>query len=66
MRQIKYQAEIAMDEADVIVFVQMLVMEYSSRSRSSKYVYKTKKPVVLIVNKVDDINFKEQIYDFIH
>lgn len=65
MRQIKYQAEIAMDEADVIVFVTNARDGITQADQEvANMLYKTKKPVVLIVNKVDDINFKEQIYEF--
>lgn len=65
MRQIKYQAEIAMDEADVIVFVTNARDGITQADQEvANMLYKTKKPVVLVVNKVDDINFKEQIYEF--
>ena len=65
LTEIKMQAEIAMDEADVIIFV------CDSRSGVtdddiyiSKLLYKTNKPVLLAVNKVDDQAFKDNIYDF--
>lgn len=65
VRLIKHQAEIAMEEADVIVFV---VNARDGVTQSDQEVanmlYKTTKPVVLVVNKVDDVNFKDQIYDF--
>ncbi len=65
MKQIKHQAEIAMEEADVIV---MVVNARDGLTQADQEVanmlYKTVKPVVLVVNKVDDINFKEQIYEF--
>ena len=65
VRQIKYQAEIAMEEADVIVFVTNARDGITQADQEvANMLYKTKKPVVLVVNKVDDVNFKEQIYEF--
>ena len=55
MEQIKHQAEIAMDEADVIVFV---VSGKEGITDADEYVarmlYKTHKPIILAVNKVDN------------
>ena len=65
MSEIRHQAEIAMEEADVIVFVTNArdgVLQADEAVAS--LLYKTKKPVILIVNKVDDVNFKNEIYDF--
>jgi len=65
VRLIKHQAEIAMEEADVIVFVTNARDGVTQADQEvANMLYKTTKPVVLIVNKVDDINFKEQIYEF--
>ena len=65
MKQIKHQAEIAMDEADVIVFVTNARDGITQADQEvANMLYKTNKPVVLVVNKVDDVNFKEQIYEF--
>ena len=65
LTEIKAQAEIAMEEADVIVFV---VDCRSGVTEDDTYIaktlYKTKKPVLLCVNKVDDQKFKENIYEF--
>lgn len=65
LTEIKAQAEIAMDEADVIVFV---VDCRSGITNDDTYIakllYRTKKPVLLAVNKVDDQKFKENIYEF--
>lgn len=64
-QQIKAQAEIAIEEADVIVFV---VNGREGVLDDDKYVarmlWKSKKPVILAVNKIDDINLKDHIYDF--
>jgi len=58
MEQIKHQAEIAMEEADVIVFV---VSGKEGITDADEYVarklYKTHKPVILAVNKVDNPEF---------
>ena len=65
MKQIKHQAEIAMDEADVIVFVTNARDGITQADQEvANMLYKTNKPVVLVVNKVDDVNYKEQIYEF--
>ncbi|MCR5112438.1 MAG: ribosome biogenesis GTPase Der [Acholeplasmatales bacterium] len=65
LTEIKAQAEIAMDEADVIVFV---VDCRSGVTEDDNYIakllYKTNKPVILAVNKVDDQKFKENVYEF--
>lgn len=65
MEQIKYQADIAMTEADVIVFV---VSGKEGITESDEYVskllYRTHKPVVLVVNKIDNPEMRHDIYDF--
>ncbi|MFL1695571.1 ribosome biogenesis GTPase Der [Weissella kandleri] len=65
MSEIKQQAEIAMDEADVIVF---MVSGHEGLTDAdeqvAKLLYKTKKPVVLAVNKVDNFEMRNDIFDF--
>ncbi len=65
MEQIKHQADIAMTEADVIVFV---VSGKEGVTDADEYVarilYKTNKPVILAVNKVDNPEMRADIYDF--
>lgn len=65
MEQIKHQAEIAMDEADVIVFV---VSGKEGITDADEYVarmlYKTHKPIILAVNKVDNPEMRSEIFDF--
>ncbi|MFA6377494.1 MAG: GTPase, partial [Acholeplasmataceae bacterium] len=55
LNQIKAQAQVAMDEADVIVFT---VDGKNGLQDSDQYIakllYKTDKPVILAVNKIDD------------
>ncbi len=65
LTEIKAQAEIAMEEADVIVFVVECRSCVSEDDLyNAKLLYKTSKPVILVVNKVDDQKFKENIYEF--
>ena len=63
--QIRAQAEIAMEEADVIVF---LCDGRSGVTVDDSYIarllYKTTKPVILAVNKVDDGHLLDGLMDF--
>jgi GTP-binding protein len=65
LTQIRHQAELAIDEADVIILV------VDSRSgvtdadmEVARMLNRTKKPIVLAVNKVDNPEMKTDIYDF--
>lgn len=65
LKQIKEQANIAIVEADVILLV------VDSRSgvtdldlNVAKMLYKVDKPVIVVVNKVDNQSFKDSLYDF--
>ncbi|MEH6915415.1 ribosome biogenesis GTPase Der [Priestia megaterium] len=65
LEQIKQQAEIAIDEADVIIFlVNGRDGLTAADEEVAKILYKSKKPVVLAVNKVDNPEMRELIYDF--
>jgi len=65
MSQITQQAEIAIDEADVIVFVVSAKEGLTEADeRIAKILYRSKKPVVLAVNKVDNVEMRSEIYDF--
>ncbi|MDE5547058.1 MAG: ribosome biogenesis GTPase Der [Anaeroplasmataceae bacterium] len=65
LTEIKMQAEIAMDEADVIVFLTDCRSGVTNDDTYiAKLLYQTKKPVILAVNKVDDQKFKDNIYEF--
>lgn len=63
--QIKMQAEIAIEEADVIVFV---VNGREGITKEDEYVarllQRSRKPLILAVNKIDDHAFKDAIYEF--
>ena len=63
--QIRAQAEIAIDEADVIIFM-VNVREGLTQSDEmvAQLLYKSKKPVVLAVNKVDNPEMRSEIFDF--
>lgn len=65
LEQIRHQATIAMSEADLILLV------VDSRSgltdldeNVAKMLYREKKPVIVVVNKVDNQSLKDSIYDF--
>ncbi|REB09888.1 ribosome biogenesis GTPase Der [Sporosarcina sp. BI001-red] len=63
--QIRLQAEIAIEEADVIIFLTNGREGVTDADEQvAKILYKTKKPVVLAVNKVDNPEMKDMIYDF--
>lgn len=65
LEQIRQQAEIAIDEADVIIFLTSGREGVTSADETvAKILYKTKKPVVLGVNKIDNPDMREQLYDF--
>ncbi len=63
--QIKMQAEIAIEEADVIVFV---VNGREGITKEDEYVarllQKSRKPIILVVNKIDDNQFRDYMYEF--
>lgn len=65
LEQIRLQAEIAIDEADVIIF---LVNGREGVTEADEHVanilYRSNKPVILAVNKIDNPEMREMIYDF--
>lgn len=65
LEQIRLQAEIAIDEADVIIFLTNGREGVTSADEEvARILYKAKKPVVLAVNKIDNPEMRHQIYDF--
>ena len=64
--QIKIQAEIAIDLADCIVFMTDVTSGVTSQDQDIALVLKkSKKPVILAVNKVDDFKrFENDVYEF--
>lgn len=65
MSQIKHQAEIAIDEADVII---CLTSVREGVTEADEYVarllHKSKKPVILAVNKADNPEQRNEVYEF--
>ncbi len=65
LAQITEQAQIAIDEADVIVFVTSVKEGVTDADEKvAKILYRTDKPVILAVNKVDNSELRSEIYDF--
>lgn len=65
LAQITEQAQIAIDEADVIVFVTSVREGVTDADEKvAKILYRTDKPVILAVNKVDNPELRSEIYDF--
>ncbi|MCX2455582.1 ribosome biogenesis GTPase Der [Lacticaseibacillus nasuensis] len=65
LSQIKDQAEIAIDEADVILFLTSIEGGVTDADQQvAQILYRADKPVVLAVNKVDNPERRQDIYDF--
>lgn len=65
LKLMREQAELAIAEADVIIFmVDAKAGITAADSEVSKMLFKAKKPVVLTVNKVDNLKQMDEIYDF--
>ena len=65
LEQIRQQAEIAIDEADVIIFMTNGREGVTAADEQvAKILYKTKKPIVLAINKIDNPDMRHMIYDF--
>ena len=65
LEEIRLQAEIAIEEADVIIFlVNGREGVTDADEHVAKILYQTKKPIVLAVNKIDNPEMRDQIYDF--
>ncbi|MGG3891892.1 ribosome biogenesis GTPase Der [Metabacillus fastidiosus] len=65
LAQIRHQAEIAIDEADVIIFMTNGREGVTSADEEvAKILYRSNKPVVLAVNKIDNPDMRASIYDF--
>lgn len=63
--EIRAQAEIAIDEADVIVMLTSVVNGVTDLDEKvAQLLYRTKKPVILVVNKADNPEQRANIYDF--
>ena len=65
MDEIIAQAELAIDEADVIIFVCDGRVGVTTQDKDvMNILHRAKKPVIVAANKIDDINLKDNIYDF--
>lgn len=65
LEQIRQQAEIAINEADVIIFLTNGREGVTSADEEvAKILYRANKPVVLAVNKIDNPDMRDYIYDF--
>lgn len=63
--QMRQQAEIAIEEADVIIFmVNGREGITSADEEVAKLLFRSKKPIVLAVNKIDNYEMKDQMYEF--
>ncbi|EKL0526365.1 ribosome biogenesis GTPase Der [Listeria monocytogenes] len=65
LEQIRAQAEIAIDEADVIIFITNGREGVTDADEQvAKILYRSNKPIVLAINKVDNPEMRDQNYDF--
>ncbi|WP_203638135.1 ribosome biogenesis GTPase Der [Levilactobacillus wangkuiensis] len=65
LTQITQQAEIAIEEADVIVFIVSAPEGVTDADEKvAKILYRADKPVILAVNKADNPETRETVYDF--
>lgn len=65
MEEIKAQAQLAIDEADVIVLVTDGRVGITNGDRDVvNILHRSKKPVIVAANKIDDIKFMDNIYEF--
>ena len=65
LTQIRQQAEIAIDVADVIIFVADVENGVTDADEQvARILYRSNKPVVLAVNKVDNPERRSDIYDY--
>jgi GTP-binding protein len=65
LRKVKHQAELAIDEADVIIFmVDGSSGVTSADEEVAQMLYRSNKPVVLAVNKIDNPGMLEGAYEF--
>ena len=63
--EIKVQAEIAIDEADVVIFVVDGKEGLNANDKVvSELLYKSKKKVIVAINKMDSNEYKKNLFDF--
>src|SRR5690625_4645466 len=65
LTKVRHQAEIAIDEADVIIFMVDGKEGITAADEAvAQMLYKTKKPIIVAVNKIDYPELKDNIYTF--
>ena len=65
LTKIRHQAEIAIEEADVIIFlVNGRDGVTAADEEVAKLLYRSKKPIVLAVNKIDNPEMRDRMYEF--
>ena len=63
--EVMMQVDIAIDEADVIIYVvDSRVGLTQSDHLIAKKLHKSNKPVIVAVNKIDDVSFSDRMYEF--
>ncbi|MBQ8293249.1 MAG: ribosome biogenesis GTPase Der [Bacilli bacterium] len=64
MEEIRAQASLAIDEADLIIFVVDGRVGITNQDRDvMNILHRSKKPVVVAANKIDDIKFMDNVYE---
>ena len=65
MKQIRYQAEIAIEEADIIVMIVNYREGLTNEDEAIAHLlHRANKPVILAVNKTDNPEQRQQIYEY--
>lgn len=65
LTEIKAQVEVAIDEADLIIFVADSKNGLTSDDKMiAKLLYRCKKSIILAINKVDDQKYLDSLYEF--
>ena len=65
MEEIKAQAQLAIDEADVIILVTDGRVGITNGDQDVvNILHRSKKPVIVAANKIDDVKFMDNIYEF--
>lgn len=65
MASVRAQAELAIEEADVILFMTDVKAGLTASDEEvAEMLYRSNKPVILVINKVDNLDREDGIYDF--
>ncbi|WP_047985319.1 ribosome biogenesis GTPase Der [Ornithinibacillus californiensis] len=65
LNQMRQQAEVAIDEADVIIFIVNAKEGITAADEEvAKLLFKSNKPIVLAVNKVDNPEMRDEVYEY--